>query len=341
MTRAADPISPQTASATLVLETPVGAIEPRPLVLEELTIGRDARCGVQIEHPTVSRLHARLWRDGRGWHFQDLGSQNGSRVNNAFTTTPVTLTHGAELHIGRVRAWFFGASGVPDAWRPSVDEAEHAGRLMRCRCGHIGWVPDHTAGMMLTCARCGRDLAVRDRAQRSAPAASLAAPASVDAPRAVGECAACHSPIGNSDAITTCSECGAQMHADCWRENRGCATYGCTQVNALDTNESAPSNGEAEQTNSTPAVDEIESSGAILQPSRGIPLHAAQTLLVALLGLPTFGIPAIAYGVYRALVGSGEPDERRVKRIGYAVASFLAGAAGFVASAYWWLGGVG
>jgi len=46
-------------------------------------------------------------------------------------------------------------------------------------------------------------------------------------------CSICLSPISSDEARTTCSECHADYHADCWQENVGCATYGCSKVPAI------------------------------------------------------------------------------------------------------------
>ena len=41
-----------------------------------LTLGRGAECSLRIDHPSVSRLHARLHHDG-DWILEDAGSKNG------------------------------------------------------------------------------------------------------------------------------------------------------------------------------------------------------------------------------------------------------------------------
>lgn len=47
----------------------------------ELVIGRSRSCDVVVDHPEVSRRHARLvFRDG-SWFVQDLESMNGTTVN--------------------------------------------------------------------------------------------------------------------------------------------------------------------------------------------------------------------------------------------------------------------
>jgi hypothetical protein len=48
----------------------------------ELIVGRDQTCDVMLPDPSVSRRHARLlFRDG-SWVLQDLGSTNGTVVND-------------------------------------------------------------------------------------------------------------------------------------------------------------------------------------------------------------------------------------------------------------------
>lgn len=50
----------------------------------------------------------------------------------------------------------------------------------------------------------------------------------------IGVCAFCLSTIGSGDAVTACPACRALYHEDCWRENGGCAVYGCSQVPAVE-----------------------------------------------------------------------------------------------------------
>lgn len=48
---------------------------------ERLRIGRDPGCDLVIDHSSVSRQHAELYRGGDRWHVRDLGSKNGSFVD--------------------------------------------------------------------------------------------------------------------------------------------------------------------------------------------------------------------------------------------------------------------
>lgn len=46
-------------------------------------IGRGDDCGVRIDHPSVSRLHASLEQVADAWRLRDLGSKNGSYLDGA------------------------------------------------------------------------------------------------------------------------------------------------------------------------------------------------------------------------------------------------------------------
>ena len=46
---------------------------------------------------------------------------------------------------------------------------------------------------------------------------------------AVGQmCPFCRFPIKEGEEVITCPDCQTTLHADCWRENEGCTTYGCS-----------------------------------------------------------------------------------------------------------------
>ena len=64
------------------------------------TIGRSSQNDMCIDHESVSRTHARIvYRDGAHC-IEDLGSTNGTHVNDAAVTTPVTLAHGMQIKVG-------------------------------------------------------------------------------------------------------------------------------------------------------------------------------------------------------------------------------------------------
>ena len=90
----------------------------RVMVLEDgdNAIGRDPECTVWLDASGVSRRHARI-RTVRGDEavlLQDLGSKNGTLVQNSPITGQVRLTDGAVIQIGSVeltlRVWSEGKS---------------------------------------------------------------------------------------------------------------------------------------------------------------------------------------------------------------------------------------
>ena len=74
-------------------------------------IGRNPECGIWVDAAGVSRRHARLRLDSESGNaaIEDLGSTNGTFVNEARVESPVTLRDGDTVHLGSVlltfRAW--------------------------------------------------------------------------------------------------------------------------------------------------------------------------------------------------------------------------------------------
>ncbi len=52
---------------------------------ERLRVGRALDCGLQLDHPSVSRAHAELSHDGTTWRLHDLNSKNGSFADGLMT----------------------------------------------------------------------------------------------------------------------------------------------------------------------------------------------------------------------------------------------------------------
>jgi DNA-binding winged helix-turn-helix (wHTH) protein len=90
----------------------------RAIVLEDgdNTVGRDPQCTVWLDASGVSRRHARITtvRGDNAVLLQDLGSKNGTLVQNAPIEGQVRLTDGAVIQVGSVsltlRVWSEGAS---------------------------------------------------------------------------------------------------------------------------------------------------------------------------------------------------------------------------------------
>ena len=101
-----------------------GAGSPRPaarLLYQSRTVwigagshllGREEGIAVQVDSSTVSRHHARLVLGPHGATIEDLGSKNGTLVNDSRITGPTPLNDGDRIQIGSVALTFRSASVV-------------------------------------------------------------------------------------------------------------------------------------------------------------------------------------------------------------------------------------
>jgi pSer/pThr/pTyr-binding forkhead associated (FHA) protein len=71
-------------------------------LLDELTVGRAAGCHIALEDRFVSQLHARMFRRDDQCFIEDLGSTNGTFLNDDKVTSPALLTKGDHVRIGSV-----------------------------------------------------------------------------------------------------------------------------------------------------------------------------------------------------------------------------------------------
>lgn len=69
---------------------------------DELTVGRASGCGVALPDDTfVSQLHARVFRRDGALYVEDLGSTNGTLLNQRPVTSAVALRKGDRLQVGQ------------------------------------------------------------------------------------------------------------------------------------------------------------------------------------------------------------------------------------------------
>lgn len=116
---------PQQILATIARPTDDGLIDQwgQAHRLESSTlIGRTLEgIGVMLLDASVSRHHARIERTPKGWTLHDLGSANGTFVNEIQLTETATLQHGDRIQIGSVGFYF--VTGLGDAVPVPVDPA--------------------------------------------------------------------------------------------------------------------------------------------------------------------------------------------------------------------------
>ncbi|GAA4423273.1 MULTISPECIES: SpoIIE family protein phosphatase [Bremerella] len=69
------------------------------LVGEEFTLGRHPDCDIVVEVGAVSRYHAKIIKGNDGYQVEDLGSRNGTYVNDEQLSKPHRLTHGDTIRV--------------------------------------------------------------------------------------------------------------------------------------------------------------------------------------------------------------------------------------------------
>jgi len=88
------------------LGLPQASLPPLPLPPQNdrrFTIGRAMACDFTLADLSVSRWHARLYRDGdEHWLLSDLGSTNGTRLNGWRVTTGVPVKPGDQVSFGSI-----------------------------------------------------------------------------------------------------------------------------------------------------------------------------------------------------------------------------------------------
>lgn len=82
-----------------------GIIFDYPFTGERLTLGRSKKNDLPLQDITVSRHHAEIKKDERGYFILDLGSYNGTRVNGKLIQT-APLHFGDKVQIGLTRLTF-------------------------------------------------------------------------------------------------------------------------------------------------------------------------------------------------------------------------------------------
>jgi pSer/pThr/pTyr-binding forkhead associated (FHA) protein len=67
------------------------------------TMGRAAECELRLDDTYVSQQHARIFDRAGNWYVEDLGSTNGTFVNEQRLVAPAMLTPGDTVRVGTTK----------------------------------------------------------------------------------------------------------------------------------------------------------------------------------------------------------------------------------------------
>ena len=70
-------------------------------LVDEMTVGRAAGCQVVLDDNYVSQLHTRIFRRDGQLLVEDLGSTNGTYLNNRKVSGPMVMKPGDRLRVGK------------------------------------------------------------------------------------------------------------------------------------------------------------------------------------------------------------------------------------------------
>lgn len=68
---------------------------------DSVEIGRRDGCAVRLSDTYVSQVHARLYGENGAWYVEDLGSTNGTFLNDARVSSPVEVHAGDVVKVGK------------------------------------------------------------------------------------------------------------------------------------------------------------------------------------------------------------------------------------------------
>ncbi len=87
----------------LHVDAPGAGYAARSFGSDAVVIGRSEQADVIVADHSVSRRHARVFREGGAWAVEDLGSRNGTMLNEARLAAPMALKTGDVIRIGDTR----------------------------------------------------------------------------------------------------------------------------------------------------------------------------------------------------------------------------------------------
>ncbi|MBZ4331602.1 GGDEF domain-containing protein [Corallococcus interemptor] len=90
------------------------------LARQETLIGRSSKADIQIDQEAVSRNHARITNTTKGVRIEDLGSTNGTFVNDDIASSARSLQNGDLVKIGRTIFKFIAGGNIEAAYHDEI-----------------------------------------------------------------------------------------------------------------------------------------------------------------------------------------------------------------------------
>ncbi len=87
-------------SSTLLIHPPGGGRPSTAKLTASMTIGRGADCELRVDDTYASNQHARLFGRNGAWYVEDLGSTNGTFVNDQKLAAPAQIQPGDKIRVG-------------------------------------------------------------------------------------------------------------------------------------------------------------------------------------------------------------------------------------------------
>lgn len=98
--RAGASTTPARAAGTVIVHGPDGA-RPRTFKLgPSMAVGRAPECEIRLDDTYVSQEHARIFGKSDKWYVEDLGSTNGTYVNDQKLGAPAQVEPGDKIRVG-------------------------------------------------------------------------------------------------------------------------------------------------------------------------------------------------------------------------------------------------
>jgi two-component system cell cycle response regulator len=110
---------PPTKEACLVVIYGPDLGKKHSLESPSVTLGRSNKCDIQIDQESVSRAHSKVLNTGRVIRIRDLGSTNGTYVNDELVEER-TLADGDFIKIGRTIFKFLSGGNIERAYHEEI-----------------------------------------------------------------------------------------------------------------------------------------------------------------------------------------------------------------------------